>query len=100
MLELIAANWPVFLVAMLIGVATAWWVWARYAIARDDGSLIMVTNSGNVREEKDGSWTGHTVAKLEAGADDLRWLNTAIVVGSLKAAADGSGVVLEWWTVG
>jgi predicted flap endonuclease-1-like 5' DNA nuclease len=35
MLELIAANWPVFLVAMLIGVATAWWVWARHHVAAD-----------------------------------------------------------------
>lgn len=75
-------------------------VWARYGIERDDGSLVMVTNSGIVHEQKDGSWTGHTVAKLEAGASDLAWLNTAIVIGTLKAAADGSGVELEWWTVG
>lgn len=30
MFALIAANWFVFLLAFLIGVATAWWVWARY----------------------------------------------------------------------
>ncbi|MGL5837863.1 MAG: hypothetical protein ACRCY3_05110 [Sphingorhabdus sp.] len=32
MITLIVENWPVFLVAFLIGVATAWWVWARYRI--------------------------------------------------------------------
>jgi predicted flap endonuclease-1-like 5' DNA nuclease len=30
MFALIAANWFVFLLAFMIGVATAWWVWARY----------------------------------------------------------------------
>jgi predicted flap endonuclease-1-like 5' DNA nuclease len=30
MLELIGANWATFAVAFLIGLATAWWVWARY----------------------------------------------------------------------
>jgi hypothetical protein len=75
-------------------------VWARYAIERHDGTLVMVTNSGIAREQPDGRWTGHTVAKLEAGAADLAWLNTALVIGSLVAAADGSRVDLEWWTVG
>jgi hypothetical protein len=75
-------------------------VWARYAIELDGGSLIMVTNSGIAREQPDGSWTGHTVAKLEAGAAGLAWLNTAIVIGSLKTATDESGVALQWWTVG
>ena len=35
MFELITANWPVFLVAFLIGIATAWWAWARYHVAAD-----------------------------------------------------------------
>lgn len=29
MLELISANWLVFLIALIIGVATAYWVWGR-----------------------------------------------------------------------
>ncbi len=32
MITLIVEHWPVFLVAFLIGVATAWWVWARYRV--------------------------------------------------------------------
>ena len=35
MLELIAANWLAFLVALIIGVATAYWVWARHRIEAD-----------------------------------------------------------------
>lgn len=35
MFELIAANWLVFLIALLIGIATAYWVWARYRMDAD-----------------------------------------------------------------
>ncbi len=35
MLELIAANWLAFLIALIIGVATAYWVWARHRIEAD-----------------------------------------------------------------
>jgi hypothetical protein len=35
MIELIVANWFTFLVAFLIGVATAWWVWARHNVKAD-----------------------------------------------------------------
>ena len=35
MLTLIAENWLWFLIAFLIGVATAWWVWAHYALDSD-----------------------------------------------------------------
>ncbi len=35
MLELIAANWLAFLIALMIGVATAYWVWARHRIEAD-----------------------------------------------------------------
>ena len=35
MLELIAANWLAFLVALIIGVVTAYWVWARHRIEAD-----------------------------------------------------------------
>jgi predicted flap endonuclease-1-like 5' DNA nuclease len=31
MFALIVANWFLFLLAVLIGIATGWWVWARYA---------------------------------------------------------------------
>jgi hypothetical protein len=72
-------------------------IWARYAIKRADGSLIMVTNSGNASEQRGGSWRGHTVPRLEAGAEDLKWLNTAVLVGTLHAT---EGVVeLVWWQV-
>ncbi|MEE9433793.1 MAG: hypothetical protein V3V15_06110 [Sphingorhabdus sp.] len=37
MLTLIAENWPLFLIAFLIGIFTAWWVWARYAADADVG---------------------------------------------------------------
>lgn len=32
MFTLVAENWWLFLIAFLIGVATAWWVWARYSL--------------------------------------------------------------------
>ena len=35
MLELIAANWLAFLIAIIIGVVTAYWVWARPTIKAD-----------------------------------------------------------------
>lgn len=35
MFELIAANWLVFLIATLIGVGTAWWIWAHNRIQAD-----------------------------------------------------------------
>ena len=35
MLELIAANWLAFLIALIIGVVTAYWVWARHRIEAD-----------------------------------------------------------------
>ena len=35
MLELIAANWLAFLIALIIGVVTAYWVWARHRIETD-----------------------------------------------------------------
>jgi Protein of unknown function (DUF3237) len=73
-------------------------IWARYAIERDDGSLIMVTNAGYVTEQPDGSWRGHTVPQLEAGAGDLTWLHTTILIGTLHATE--SLVELVWWQVG
>lgn len=33
MFTLVAENWWLFLIAFLIGVITAWWVWARYSAA-------------------------------------------------------------------
>lgn len=35
MLELIAANWLAFLLALIIGVVTAYWIWARHRIEAD-----------------------------------------------------------------
>ena len=35
MLELIATNWLAFLIALIIGVVTAYWVWARHRIGVD-----------------------------------------------------------------
>jgi predicted flap endonuclease-1-like 5' DNA nuclease len=45
MIELIVANWFTFLVAFLIGVATAWWVWARYALQADTAPVQVSTDS-------------------------------------------------------
>jgi hypothetical protein len=73
-------------------------IWARYAIERDDGSLIMVTNSGHVTEQANGAWRGYTVPRLEAGADDLKWLQTSVLVGTLHATE--AVVELVWWQVG
>jgi hypothetical protein len=73
-------------------------IWARYAIERDDSSLIMVTNSGHVAEQLDGSWRGYTAPQLEAGADDLKWLHTSVLVGTLHATE--AVVELVWWQVG
>jgi Protein of unknown function (DUF3237) len=72
-------------------------IWARYAIECGDGSLIMVTNAGHVAEQPDGSWRGHTVPKIETGAPELEWLNTAMLVGTLHAK--DNTVELEWWSV-
>jgi hypothetical protein len=73
-------------------------IWARYAIEREDGSLIMVTNSGHVTEQADGSWRGYTVPRLEAGADNLNWLHTSVLVGTLHATE--AMVELVWWQIG
>ena len=35
MLDLIAANWPAFMIALVIGLFTAYWVWGRRHIAAD-----------------------------------------------------------------
>ena len=35
MLDLIAANWLAFLIALIIGVVTAYWVWARHRVEAD-----------------------------------------------------------------
>lgn len=72
-------------------------IWARYAVRRADGSMIMVTNSGVVVEQPDGSWRGHTSPQLEAGAADLQWLRTAVLIGTLHASADGSSVEMDWY---
>jgi hypothetical protein len=74
-------------------------IWARYAVRRADGSLIMETNSGVAAEQPDGRWRGHTTPQLEAGADDLQWLKTAVLVGTLHAKADGTGVEMDWYRV-
>ncbi|MBK8375158.1 hypothetical protein [Sphingorhabdus sp.] len=39
MFALIAENWVTFVIAFLIGVATAWWVWARYRGEADVGRM-------------------------------------------------------------
>jgi predicted flap endonuclease-1-like 5' DNA nuclease len=41
MFALIAENWITFVIAFLIGVATAWWVWARYRGETDTGRIDM-----------------------------------------------------------
>ncbi len=42
-------------------------VWARYTLALDDGTLVMVTNSGLALPQADGTYTGHTVPQFEVG---------------------------------
>jgi predicted flap endonuclease-1-like 5' DNA nuclease len=50
MIELIVANWFTFLVAFLIGVATAWWVWARYTLQADIAPTPVLTDDGVARD--------------------------------------------------
>lgn len=38
MIELIAQNWFLFALALLIGVATGWWIWAQYGAAHQSSN--------------------------------------------------------------
>jgi predicted flap endonuclease-1-like 5' DNA nuclease len=35
MIELITQNWFIFLIALIFGLATGWWIWARYERANE-----------------------------------------------------------------
>jgi hypothetical protein len=74
-------------------------VWARYTIQTDDGTLIMVTNTGLAHQNPDGSWGGHTVPSFEVAALAYQWLCQSIFIGALQARAAGDRVELEWWRV-
>lgn len=72
-------------------------IWARYTLQLDDGTPVMVTNSGLAHQNADGSWGGHTVPVFEVAAAAHQWLRKSIFVGSLLASAAGDKVELEWW---
>lgn len=85
------ADWPI---TRSDGVAE---IWARYTIALDDGTLVMVTNAGLAHQTADGRWVGHTVPVFEVAAVQHQWLRRSIFVGTLDASAAGDRVDLEWW---
>lgn len=87
------ADWPI---TRPDGVAE---IWARYTIALDDGTLVMVTNAGLAHQTSDGRWIGHTVPVFEVAAPAYQWLRRSIFVGALEVTAAGDKVDLEWWQV-
>lgn len=79
MLELIAANWPVFLVALLIGVATAWWVWARYVVdAGIEAPKIAPSAPKAVAD---------LAKEMPVATEPVALMDSAVVVPKAKAAA-------------
>ena len=72
---------------------------ARYTIALDDGALVSVLNTGLVRQQADGSFSGRTTPSFEVAAGPHSWLSEHMFVGTLLAQADGSSVSLAFYKV-
>jgi len=70
---------------------------ARYLLELTDGTILHVTNKGPVTTEPDLS--GLTRPTIEAPAGDWNWLNTAILVGTIRSWTENDnpiGVTLEF----
>jgi predicted flap endonuclease-1-like 5' DNA nuclease len=78
MLELIGANWPVFLVALLIGIATAWWVWARYSLEADVETPKIAPSAPKV--------VADLAKEMPAATEPVALMDSAVVVPKAKAA--------------
>ena len=74
-------------------------VWARYTIELDDGTLVMVTNSGIARPEQDGSYSGRTVPRFEVAPGPYDWLRDSVFIGTLLAHSSGDRVDLSFFRV-
>lgn len=79
MLELIAANWPVFLVAMLIGVATAWWVWARHHVAADVEAPTIAPSAPKA--------VADLAKEMPTATEPVALMDTAVAAPKAKVAA-------------
>lgn len=52
MFELITQNWLVFALALLIGLATGWWIWARYGTAAESETRYIEPEAAPAPEPK------------------------------------------------
>jgi predicted flap endonuclease-1-like 5' DNA nuclease len=78
MLELIGANWPVFLVALLIGIATAWWVWARYSLEADVETPKIAPSAPKV--------VADLAKEMPSATEPVALMDSAVMVPKTKAA--------------
>jgi hypothetical protein len=74
-------------------------VWARYTLRAEDGTLVMVTNSGLAWPAGDGSYRGRTVPVFEVADGPLGFLRDHIFIGTLNAHASGELVEIEVFRV-
>ncbi|MCL6592332.1 MAG: DUF3237 domain-containing protein [Alicyclobacillus sp.] len=75
-------------------------VWARYTLQTDDGAYIMVTNSGIVRDNPDGTRYARTTPQFEVSDKTYEWLQQSLFVGTLERLPDATpGVQLRFYRV-
>ncbi len=71
---------------------------ARYLLRMDDGTPVMVTNSGRMVPQPDGSYHGRTRAVLEVPPGPWEALGDMVLFGTaLAPAGDPDHVYIELW---
>jgi Protein of unknown function (DUF3237) len=71
---------------------------ARYCLEMTDGTPVMVTNSGKMVPQQDGSFLGRTRASLEVPPGPHAALGNAVYFGTAIAlAGDHDHVYIELW---
>lgn len=71
---------------------------ARYCLALEDGTPVMVTNAGRMAPQPDGSFRGRTRATLEVPAGPYSALGDAVYFGTaLAEPGDNDHVYIELW---
>lgn len=71
---------------------------ARYCLEMEDGTPVMITNTGRMVPQADGSYLGRTRAALEVPEGPHRALGDAVFFGTaLAEAGDADHVYIELW---